>query len=86
MEHHQPAGQTEPRTWAVVCRGTEPSEPSSPEQSGVSTPTYKDKHMKFFSVKSLSACAHISLLHIRHISPQPSPSSDLSLGTQENDA
>ena len=34
---HIPAGQREPRTWAEECRGTAPSAPSSPVQSGVST-------------------------------------------------
>lgn len=36
-----PAGRREPRTWAVGCRGTAPSAPSSPGRSGVSTPTQR---------------------------------------------
>lgn len=48
---HRPAGQIRPRTLAEGYRGTEPSTPSSPEQSGV-------------SVKRQSVCVN-NLLHWR---------------------
>lgn len=35
-DKYSPVGQREPRTWAEGGRGTEPSPPSLPEQSGVS--------------------------------------------------
>ena len=77
-----PAGRREPRTWAEGCRGTEPWGPSWLERSEVSWSQNGEEVVNGCLACSSSARTQ----HLHHTCPQPSPSSGLSLGTEEHGA